>query len=653
MTPPVSVVDRAVQLARRSLSPKWLPALTAVVMLASMLSAAPAVADRHPVHRGIVSANPADNTPDVLDGHVNAFVRVGTMIVVGGQFNHVAQGGVTYSRQNLFAYDAVTGAVSTTFRPHAFGEVNDLLLRPGRRSVYAVGDFSSINRHPRTKRAARLQLDTGRVEPGFRPPRLDRTVNDIAYARGRLYLAGDFTDVGRHHRSYLIALDSAGRDTGTAGVRLSGTNRKGRPHVVAMDIAPNDRRIAIVGNFRLVDGQHRPQVALLKLAKRHTPLASWSTRRFAPVCNRHFDTYMRGVAFSPTSRYFIIVTSGGPEGGQSSGQLCDTASRWNVGVGPGQQPAWVDYTGGDTLTAVTVDRNVVYVGGHQRWFNNSYGHNSAGPGAVERPGIAALDPLNGLPLGWNPGRPRGVGVSGFALVKQGLLVGHDTNQFGGEPHQRLAFLPMDHANPLPAYQTGKLPGTLTLLGQGSTNRVQTRTFNGKATGLPTFVASTQQWQDVRGTFVVDDRLYAGWSNGRLTTQSYHGGSLGAPSEVSLQHGFPDLARVRSMFFDRHSHRLYYTLTGTDKLFYRYFQPQSDIVGSWRYRAGAHSAVDWNRVGGAFLVGNTLYFTDAPTGQLRSIAWNARTAKTAGKPRTLAGPHVDHKNYRSRGLVLSN
>ena len=40
-------------------------------------------------------------------------------------------------------------------------------------------------------------------------------------------------------------------------------------------------------------------------------------------------------------------------------------------------------------------------------------------------------------------------------------------------------------------------------------------------------------------------------------------------------------------------RLYYTLAGSKALYYRYFQPESNIVGSWRYRA-ADSATEVDR-----------------------------------------------------------
>ena len=72
-----------------------------------------------------------------------------------------------------------------------------------------------------------------------------------------------------------------------------------------------------------------------------------------------------------------------------------------AGVGRLHRRRHVDRGRSSTTTSI-------YIGGHQRYLNNSYGQNDRGTGRVSAgTGIAALDPLNGLPYSWNPGRERG------------------------------------------------------------------------------------------------------------------------------------------------------------------------------------------------------------------------------------------------------
>ncbi len=105
----------------------------------------------------------------------------------------------------------------------------------------------------------------------------------------------------------------------------------------------------------------------------------------------------------------------------------------------------MNYTGGDTLHAVAVTGAAVYAQGHQRWFNNPFGVDSAGPGAIERPGIAALRPSDGDAVrtgeDWNPTKTRGVGGREFLVTNAGLWVGSDGAQFNRERRDNIAFCP--------------------------------------------------------------------------------------------------------------------------------------------------------------------------------------------------------------------
>src|SRR5215203_76983 len=137
---------------------------------------------------------------------------------------------------------------------------------------------------------------------------------------------------------------------------------------------------------------------------------------------------MRDVDIAPSGGYFVVAATGAFAGGVGSGTLCDTVTRWELNAtGAGQEPTWADYSGGDTLTQVKVTGPAIYVGGHQRWMNNPFVGDAVGPGAVPREGLAAVDPRNGLPFSWNPGRARGVGVWEFLPTTAGLWIGHDTN----------------------------------------------------------------------------------------------------------------------------------------------------------------------------------------------------------------------------------
>ena len=96
----------------------------------------------------VVSANPANWTPHVLDGKVDAVVQVGNKMVAGGLFTKVANAATPTTaipRSNIFAFDATTGVIDTTFAPVLDGEVESLAVAPDGLHVFAGGSFIKIN----------------------------------------------------------------------------------------------------------------------------------------------------------------------------------------------------------------------------------------------------------------------------------------------------------------------------------------------------------------------------------------------------------------------------------------------------------------------------------------------------------------------------
>ncbi|HEY7487949.1 MAG TPA: hypothetical protein VH912_26085 [Streptosporangiaceae bacterium] len=412
-------------------------ALAAASVLAAVtgtVTASPVQADS--TQSKVVSANPANSTPNALDGTVYAFAVVGSKIVVGGSFTQIRNAGskTVVKQKYLFAYDAKTGKIDTGFKPALNGTVYALATGPSG-TVFAGGSFTTVNGAanrglvrltPTGKRTGKFALGNGNVR-------------DLISRGSQLYVGGAFTKINGASRSLLARLNtSTGAVDSKINFSFSDPINGGALKIYDMALTPGGSRLVTTGSFMKVSGKSRPQVAMFDTSG---SLTTWATSRYGPVCNNAaFDSYIRDVDFSPDGKYFVIVTTGGPFGNTT---LCDSAARWETAkTGAGQQPTWVNWTGGDSLYAVSVTGAAVYVGGHQRWLNNPYGHDSAGPGAVSRPGIGALSAGTGKALSWNPTRTRGHGVEVLDAYASGLLVGSDTEELGHEYHARLGMFPL-------------------------------------------------------------------------------------------------------------------------------------------------------------------------------------------------------------------
>lgn len=634
-----------------------------VTVIATTLVVGTGPATAGVVHGGIVATTPSARTPQILDAStlkekVLDLEEVGSRIVVAGIFSRVrdaaANGGQTFNRSYVFAFDAATGAVDQGFAPVLNGAVNTVLPGPDGTTVYLGGTFTIMD-GVGVRNLVEVSLATGRPT-AFRAPALNGGVNDLALVNGRLIVGGVFNRADNAVRGGLIALNPV---TGAVDpyMGLDVTQNHNYPDrgsarsavgVENFDVSPDGRRLVVIGNFRTVEGLHRDQaVVILLQASGAVVDPNWRTRRFEVPCAGHrFDSWVRDVRFSPDGTFFSVATTGG----RYPGWLCDTVTRWETtDTGADVAPRWTTDTGGDSLYSVEITGSAVYVGGHMRWLNNPAGLDTATQGAVPRPGIAALDPRTGLPLSWNPGRhPRGVGAEALLATASGLYVGMDTEYVGNfaQRRPRLAMFPLAGGTTLPEV-TKRLPANVFMAGRTAATAtagvtdVRSRYVNGAAIGPDQVVpGGGEVWSKARGGFMVGNELFYGFPNWRgqyyLTRRTFDGTAYGPRltidpyndplwSNVSTGAGqtyrgvlptfYSHLGGVTGMFYK--DGRLYYGRAGQTQLFYRYFSVDSGIVGATEFAVGG---AGFNSVAGMFLSGDTIYAGRAKNGEFLKISF---------------------------------
>jgi PKD repeat protein len=436
------------------------------------------------------SAVPGANTPNIANGVVDAITQVGSEIIVGGTFTSVTAPGTTtnpVTRNYLFGFDATTGAISTSFVPQLDqGPVEGLAPGPQPNTVYVAGSFNTVN-GTKSKSVALLNTQTGQLVSGWAPSAVNGAGWTVKLAGGRLYLGGIFTTVGGAAHAGLVSLDpSTGKVQSYMQVQVAGHhNYTGQPGqsnapvgVHRMDISPDGSRLVAVGNFKTVDGVTHDQIMLVDLGATSADVdPNWNTSGYTATCaSGAYDTYMRDVAFAPDGSYFAVAATGGGTFDQNTDgtrALCDTVTRWTTtATGSDVQPVWIDYTGNDSFESIATSGTAIYLGGHERWVNNSAGSDSPGEGSVPRPGLAAVNPANGLPYAWNPGRnPRGAGAYALLVTANGLYVGSDTTYIGNRKYYRgrIAYFPLAGGEDVSQPDPVTLPADVYMAGQVPTS----------------------------------------------------------------------------------------------------------------------------------------------------------------------------------------
>lgn len=414
-----------------------------------------------PEHPGVVMRTAMEDFTQLVPTsgprpRIDDFAESGNTVFAGGVFQRVRDLSGQQDIRNIVAVDETTGQVRRSFDLDVDAPVE--ALASSGNDLYVGGAFRTANGLSRPY-LVKVDATTGEVDTGFRPP-LKGRVADLQLAKGMLFVSGPF-------RQRLVALNPAtGADTGYVNVDVLGDlpciNRPGShiqpqtcpqptaagtTNIYDFSINPQATRLVAVGNFITVNAQARARAFMLNLGDTSATLSDWYYDPFARPCwsvSPIRIAYLNQVDFSPAGDYFAVVSTGYiPRWPADHGStVCDAAARFNTNELDPQRPAWINYTGGDTLTGVLVSGPAVYVQGHNRWLDNPQGADSEGPGAVKRPGIGAIDPTTGLALPWNPRKPAQRGGEGFLTTENGLWVGSDSSRFSGDILHGMAFAPL-------------------------------------------------------------------------------------------------------------------------------------------------------------------------------------------------------------------
>ena len=180
------------------------------------------------------------------------------------------------------------------------------------------------------------------------------------------------------------------------------------------------------------------------------------------------------------------------------------------------------------------------------------------------------------------------------------------------------------------------------------------------------------WRNARGAFTLNGNLYYGWNDGFLYKRTFDGTTIGAQTAIPLNglevqppstFTIPgtttrvpalttDIATMTGMFYD--NQRIYYTVSKTgsasannNKLYYRYFNPESEIIGASLYVASTGGeGVNWGNVRGMTLASGKLIYA-LTDGRLYSVNWGGT------KPTGAVTQISSATTWQSRGLFVFN
>ena len=78
--------------------------------------------------------------------------------------------------------------------------------------------------------------------------------------------------------------------------------------------------------------------------------------------------------------------------------------------------------------------------------------------------------------------------------------------------------------------------------------------------------------------------------------------------------------MTGVFYDPSLHRIYYTVSGDSRLYYRYFTPESEVVGAQTFQADA-GGINFSTAAGLTLASGRILYGSSADGSLRSAPFS--------------------------------
>lgn len=195
------------------------------------------------------------------------------------------------------------------------------------------------------------------------------------------------------------------------------------------------------------------------------------------------------------------------------------------------------------------------------------------------------------------------------------------------------------------------------------------------TGQSLAQSANFDWTNVRGAVMVGRQLFYGKTDGMMYKRSFDGVNFGDETLVDpyrdpLWANVPTgsgptspvqtylgmlpswyststttgIAATTGMFY--WNGRIYYTKSGSNSLFWRYFHPDAGIVGALEFTASGGN-ISWSTAKGMFVDGNTLYVVNGSNGQLLKIGFQN------GAPTGTSSVADTSMDWRGRALFLAS